>query len=979
MSQYGPGDRPATVKVRAKKKTKVRAVKAPAGDVASSGGDYGTTQAKKAAKTPRVQRAVRDTYAEQPAAQREAILKNATGEPGAVVRAEHESRVARNRVLEHAQSQHDVPTAADLAAAHAFNAAHPVKRKQTTADLYLTDPEKLKAAGFKKPGVLDKAAAAPGVALGSAPADIAELVVTTPSSLYKLGATAIHHPEKVPGLLAQPYKDLIKDPGSAVTHPVSTALMFAPAVKVPGRVAGKGLRLAGKQTLRGTPRTLPGTALREEVPRSRDAFVNAAQARAERKAAQRGEKPVMSKKDVERRVDEFYAAAAKRERREVTAQERELSRQGKREGLPRSQRRERVAEARDAVQEAARGRTEQAFAAEFGATRRPAVSAGERDAARGARVEAATQLTRARQEATGAAGRQERAAHDVQVSSARRLGAEMSKPVGARQGVAVLEARMRAPEKTMMGGRSVVARRTVAGRKEAENALGAARSGAQVAREAHIAVKQQRNRRPLVEESAGEGVLFDHKADAGLVARKLNADEQIPGKFVVRRAGDRWTAVPQAAAERLSFHRGVGTSPATMAKVMRVGRQAFTGAVLPSSLKWLLGQGAEAGLRTAVQHGFNPLAVGASTVRARKVVKAMERHEPGSGKALLERSTAGHFEPTGAVREFMEGRKTLAEEFDNTALARPAAAATRAGAAPGVKQLRAGWRGYSNAVLSGVNGFMEQAAQRAMLGKAIKDSPLMERRLIGLSDKAIAEAAQGLRGTATQVQMGRAVRRAYGQYEAFSPELRSLILHWTPFVPWYINSAAFVAKVLPEDHPVQAALIADVDKATEEWRKAHRLSLRGKGPKMPLWLMGSAPGQGNSVTRINQMMPFGAAPGIAEAPGSLALPQFSGLIGAATYGVDWKGQPLKFPGYNGRDFNPGEKALYGVAEQAQAVMPLLGKALKISGVGPRYVERKDIPVLTGETARSALRKELPLQPTKSPQEPGTSEIGRAHV
>jgi hypothetical protein len=58
-------------------------------------------------------------------------------------------------------------------------------------------------------------------------------------------------------MLAQPYKDLAKDPLGDPDHPVSTALMLDPAVKVPGRVAGKGLRAAGPQSLEHAAATLP--------------------------------------------------------------------------------------------------------------------------------------------------------------------------------------------------------------------------------------------------------------------------------------------------------------------------------------------------------------------------------------------------------------------------------------------------------------------------------------------------------------------------------------------------------------------------------------------------------------------------------------------------------------------------------------------------------------------------------------------------
>jgi hypothetical protein len=62
------------------------------------------------------------------------------------------------------------------------------------------------------------------------------------------------------------------------------------------------------------------------------------------------------------------------------------------------------------------------------------------------------------------------------------------------------------------------------------------------------------------------------------------------------------------------------------------------------------------------------------------------------------------------------------------------------------------------------NGNMERATQKAMLGAALKRGPLMEKSVIGLSDKAIQDAAKGLHSTEAQVQLGRAVQRMYGKY-----------------------------------------------------------------------------------------------------------------------------------------------------------------------------------------------------------------------
>jgi hypothetical protein len=112
----------------------------------------------------------------------------------------------------------------------------------------------------------------PGVkkAVKNAPADAADLAVSTPTSVAKLASTAVHDPEKVPGMLAEPYKQLAKHPGKFLTEkPVSTLLMLAPAGRGPGLAAGRVARVAGKQTLERTTATLPHTALKESASAAR--------------------------------------------------------------------------------------------------------------------------------------------------------------------------------------------------------------------------------------------------------------------------------------------------------------------------------------------------------------------------------------------------------------------------------------------------------------------------------------------------------------------------------------------------------------------------------------------------------------------------------------------------------------------------------------------------------------------------------------
>src|SRR4029077_19745298 len=136
--------------------------------------------------------------------------------------------------------------------------------------------------------------------ISNIPKDAAEIAVTTPTSIVKLGQTAVTKPEKVPGMLAAPYKELAAHPGKFISeHPVSAALMAAPVVRVPGRAAGRAARLTGKQTLARPTAHFPGTNLREQRVGSRDITVRAVQSAVDKRRLAKGKgRPVMKQKHV---------------------------------------------------------------------------------------------------------------------------------------------------------------------------------------------------------------------------------------------------------------------------------------------------------------------------------------------------------------------------------------------------------------------------------------------------------------------------------------------------------------------------------------------------------------------------------------------------------------------------------------------------------------------------------------------------------
>jgi hypothetical protein len=323
--------------------------------------------------------------------------------------------------------------------------------------------------------------------------------------------------------------------------------------------------------------------------------------------------------------------------------------------------------------------------------------------------------------------------------------------------------------------------------------------------------------------NATEGHLHPSRADAEKVIERLAKAGH--GDFAVKQISDNeFGVVPQAAADQLRRHGTVGKSQATYAKVLRVSRQKFTNAVLPVSPKWLSGQVVEGTLRANV-HAHGPVGVATGLMRERKVFNALEKQRPGAGKEFRNRALpGGHY--GGQIQEF---RSTPLHEIFDASDGKLGVALAKAGRAgekmPGAKQVVHRWNQYTKAVFDQINGrFIEGTQQKAMLGRSLKDSPLMERKILGLSNKAAEEAARGLRGTEAQVELGREVERAYGKYSNFSPSQRERNLHWTPFLPWYANAVKFLTQVLPKDHPVLTSLLAASNVATAKDRRDLGLS-----------------------------------------------------------------------------------------------------------------------------------------------------------
>lgn len=372
-----------------------------------------------------------------------------------------------------------------------------------------------------------------------------------------------------------------------------------------------------------------------------------------------------------------------------------------------------------------------------------------------------------------------------------------------------------------------------------------------------------------------------------------------------------WALIPTDAAQRLQQHmRVLGAGGG--AKAGQLVNKAFRTTVLATSPKWLTGNVVEGVGRTALLR-----ATPADLVRGRRVVKRLERLDERAAKETAARALGGaHY--SFAARAPRRG----AEQFEHTSLQPVARALGAFWRAPGPRQLATTWRVFTDLVFRQVNQRgVEVPLQTAMAGKYIR-TRLMDGNALKLSERAIEQAAQGLRNTDTQVAMARYVDRAYGRYSKFSPDGRKAIALYTPFVAWSLNAVRFVTSVLPRDHPAVTALIASAYEASEEWRKEHGLSQFIEGA-VPGWLQGSIPTPGGGHLRVSRYTPFGAfgEPGATVA--DAVLPQLSGTL-EALKGRDWTGREL--PG------SPDQAQRFALAAKTflEATVPVVGQAERIT-------------------------------------------------
>lgn len=329
--------------------------------------------------------------------------------------------------------------------------------------------------------------------------------------------------------------------------------------------------------------------------------------------------------------------------------------------------------------------------------------------------------------------------------------------------------------------------------------------------------------------------------------------------------------VPKELAQRLEDH---ATRTAHSSATLQFAQGAFRRSVLPFSFKWMFGNVAEAVGRLGVAGAVPVL----DSVGSRRLLKEMIDIDANAAKGFEAEMIGGQ----------LWGRRGLTVNRGvREAFGAPGEAVARA---PVVKELGQVITTATD-VAFGVNRVLENEAQRHALGKfarqQIQELTGSWWKAITLQKKALRQVAEGLTKTPEQIQAARFADETLGKYSRMSPKLRNFIQTYAPFLPWYLNSARFVAHTLPAKHPVKMAVLTRTEaQFQQDYNESHKNIPPGS-------LKMGIPHKGGLID-LARYGPFGFLGAAVSDPKELTsfiLPQISGFQNALA-GKDPFGQDL---------------------------------------------------------------------------------------
>jgi len=715
----------------------------------------------------------------------------------------------------------------------------------------------------------------------------ARFVKNTPQSIAMLGDTVWHKgPWEGFKMVGQPYVELAKHPLQQLhDDPAGTAALVAPLPKFVSSVGGRGLRLAGKQTLAGPVKRIPGSVYKEAERLPRGAYGNWRAVRALNREA-----PVPTSTAMKMRQG-AYQAVSNGPLRRAHGQLRDLTRERTRSGQVWSQHQENVARSqfadRDLSKELSR-RQQNAAIDQWQA-----------------------QLLREKDRRRKGAKRKAREKVIAKYPSRR---VRMSKPVRDELRI-----------------------------ETAKRLEGVEQSGPKIERRMTALKFGSPNRftpsgvfdRPFVSaDHTPEVAIHPSKAAAERVAERTL--ENGSRAKVVKVGKGQFAVVPRSVTDRMRAHATVGTSKAPGAIVLRRSRAALSKAILPFSPSFFMGQAVEG----PVRGGFFGVIPKVHSRFNKMTLAELEKIDKPAARDMQTRVPMGMF--GGHMQHMPHDKGTLADDLaempDTMAgkMHKAALGLQMVQELPGVRQARKGINRYQDMAFGFNTGVLEAPFIRGMSGRAMMRSPAMERKVLPSKRNAKATAKWLSEHPEGRAAIAREVENAYGKYSGFSPSTRELQAHWTPFLPWYLNSARFVGR-MPIDYPGKTVLIGAAQKATADERAQRGL----KDGELP-WRV---------AARLAHWTPFGIVEA-ANRPAKVAgmvLPQLSPMLNAA-YGRTYTGMENRNP--DGSRYSDAQNILAGLIGEGSALVPGVSMYDRLTGkLSRNYLGRPDTETGLGKNLK----------------------------
>lgn len=337
---------------------------------------------------------------------------------------------------------------------------------------------------------------------------------------------------------------------------------------------------------------------------------------------------------------------------------------------------------------------------------------------------------------------------------------------------------------------------------------------------------------------------------------------------------------PDAIIKRLTDHAEHGSG----SPLQHMAAHLFRRSVLPFSVKWVFGNQTEAALRSAM-NGVTPLDVHFGA----KVFKSFKASDQGGLPALAAEMGSGQLNHPGATV-----RVTSADlAVDHPRLA---AFGEALGKLPIFHETKAVVRTAIQASFK-INRTLEQQFGKAVVGKLarrqMQEMTGSWTKALRMQPAVMDQFTKGMVNTPEQIDFLKQFHHVLGQYSNFSPTMRKRIQGVAPFLPWYLNSARFIAITLPFEHPMKAAVLASAEATfQQDIQDQHKvlgdLNRGSLGGAIPL-------GNGKYID-LEKLSPFGFSGPIARGdPTNVVSPFYPAAQGVvqAARGLDPFGRPLR--------------------------------------------------------------------------------------